>query len=272
MRSVRPKWLLVACLTLGAQFGAAAELPSSATRARLAAVVAAEHRPDRDRRRDEYRHPVETLLFFGIRDDMTIVELWPESGWYSRILAPFLKGTGTLYLATGDPDTTAGGGGKLQREFLANGKVYGSPKFTGLARGRYDIAPPGTADLVLSFRNIHNWMGEGYVEEVFRAAFRALKPGGVLGIVEHRANPGRQDPRARSGYVTVAHVVLLAEAAGFRLHSASEINANSRDTKNYPKGVWTLPPSYAEGDVDRAKYTAIGESDRMTLKFIKPGR
>ena len=146
------------------------------------------------------------------------------------------------------------------------------PKFTVLARDRYDVAPPGSADLVLTFRNVHNWMGGGYANEVFSAAFRALKPGGVLGIVEHRAKPGRQDPAARSGYVTEAFVIELAESAGFRWVAASEINANPRDTKDYPKGVWTLPPSYAAGEVDRQKYAAIGESDRMTLKFVKPAR
>jgi predicted methyltransferase len=260
-------------LTSILQCGVDAEPLADATRARLAAVVAAEHRSDRDRLRDGFRHPVETLLFFGIRDGMTVVELWPEAGWYSQILAPFLKSTGQLYLAVGDRDATAVRGyGKLQREFLQNADVYGRPKFTILAKGRYDVAPPGSADLVLSFRNVHNWMGEGYANEVFSAAFRALKPGGVLGIVEHRAKPGQQDPKARSGYVAEAFVIELAESAGFRWVAASEINANPKDTKDYPKGVWALPPSYAAGEVDRLKYTAIGESDRMTLKFVKPAR
>ena len=214
---------------------------------------------------------METLLFFGIRDDMTVVELSPEAGWYSRILAPFLKNSGKLYLAVGDADAMAGGvAGKLELEFLKNADVYGKPKFTVLAKGTYDVAPPGSADLVLTFRNVHNWMDEGYANEVFRAAFRALKPGGVLGIVEHRAKPGQQDPKARSGYVAEAFVIELAESAGFRRVAASEINANPKDTKDYPKGVWALPPSYAAGNTDRSKYAAIGESDRMTLKFIKP--
>ena len=216
---------------------------------------------------------METLLFFGIRDDMTVVELWPESGWYSRILAPFLKNTGKLYLAVGDADAIAGSGaGKLQRELLQNADIYGMPKFTVLAKERYDVAPPGSADLVLTFRSVHNWMGGGYANQVFNAAFRALKPGGVLGVVEHRAKPGRQDPAARSGYVTEAFVIELAETAGFRWVATSEINANPKDTKDYPKGVWTLPPTYAAGEADRLKYAAIGESDRMTLRFIKPAR
>ena len=273
MFSARTRWLVTVCLTSFLHCGADAEPLADATRARLAAVVAAEHRSDRDRLRDGFRHPVETLLFFGIRDDMTVVELWPEAGWYSRILAPFLKNTGELYLAVGDPEVMVGSGaGKLQREVLQNAVVYGKPNFTVLAKGRYDVAPPGSADLVLTFRNVHNWMDGGYASEVFSAAFRALKPGGVLGIVEHRAKPGRQDPAARSGYVTEAFVIELAESAGFRRVAASEINANPKDTKDYPKGVWALPPSYAAGNTDRSKYTAIGEADRMTLKFIKPAR
>jgi predicted methyltransferase len=148
--------------------------------------------------------------------------------------------------------------------------VYGVPAFTVFEKGEYEIAPPGSADLVLTFRNLHNWMSDGYADEVFTAMYRALRPGGALGVVEHRANPGRQDPLARSGYVTEAHVIALAAAAGFRLSAKSEINANPRDTKDYPRGVWTLPPNYALQDADREKYAAIGESDRMTLRFVKP--
>ena len=189
------------------------------------------------------------------------------------VIAPFLKDTGRLYLAVGEPEAIAGnGGGKLQREFLQNADMYGKPKFMVLAKGRYDVAPLGSADLVLTFRNVHNWMEGGYAREVFSAAFRALKPGGVLGIVEHRAKPGQQDPKARSGYVAEAFVIELAASAGFRWVAASEINANPKDTKDYPKGVWTLPPSYAAWNTDRSKYAAIGESDRMTLKYIKPAQ
>jgi len=271
--SARPQWLLVVGLTLMLQGTVEAEPLSDATGGRLAAVVAAGHRSDSERRRDRFRHPLETLLFFGIRSDMTVVELWPEAGWYSRILAPLLKDAGQLYLAVGDREAIAGNGAvRLQREFLQNANLYGKPKFTVLGRGRYEIAPPGSADLILSFRNVHNWMAGGYADEVFSATFRALKPGGVLGIVEHRAQPGRQDPVARSGYVTEAFVIELAAAAGFRLAAASEINANPRDRKDHPKGVWTLAPSYASGNVDRSKYEAIGESDRMTLRFVKPAR
>jgi len=253
--------------------GAHAEQPMTATQARLAAVVAGDHRSARDRDRDAFRHPVETLLFFGIREDMTVVELWPEAGWYSRILAPFLKDKGQLYLATDETSVAKdSAAGRLRQEILGNPKLYGRQRFTLLAKGTYGIAPPGSADMVVTFRNVHNWMAEGYAGEVFKAAYHVLKPGGILGIEEHRAEAGPQDPRARSGYVTEAFVVRLAESAGFRWVASSEINANPKDSRNYAKGVWTLPPSYAEGDAERSRYAEIGESDRMTLRFVKPVR
>ena len=250
---------------------AAAQPSSPETVARLAAVVAGEHRSDRDKARDVYRHPVETLAFFGIREDMTVVEIWPGGGWYTRILGPFLKDKGTLILAAYAPGVILRSATNAQREEVAaRPEVFGKPVFTVLEKGRYDIARPGSADLVLTFRNLHNWMEAGDADEVFQAMYRALKPGGVLGFVEHRAAPGPQDPRAKSGYVTEAHTIQLAEKAGFRLEARSEINANAKDTRDYPRGVWTLPPTYALKDTDREKYAAIGESDRMTLRFRKP--
>ena len=241
------------------------------TLARLQAVTQGSQRSDAEKSRDRYRHPVETLAFFGIGERMTVVEIYPGGGWYTRILAPLLKDRGTLYLAARRPGVPPRGATDALREELATRpEVFGRPVFTMFEKGEYEIAPPGSADMVLTFRNLHNWMSEGHVEEVFRAMYRALKPGGVLGVVEHRAPPGAQDPRARSGYVTEAHAIRLAEDAGFRLAAKSEINANPKDTKDYPRGVWTLPPNYALGDLDRAKYAAIGESDRMTLRFVKP--
>ena len=246
--------------------------PSSPdTLARLQAVAGGAQRSDADRARDRYRHPVATLAFFGIREDLTVVEIWPGGGWYTRILAPFLKDKGQLYLAAYKPGFIIRNATNAQREGVAaKPEVFGKPVFTVLEKGEYDLAPPGSADLVLTFRNLHNWMDDGSAEEVIRAMFRALKPGGALGFVEHRANPGPQDPRAKSGYVTEEYTIKLVESAGFRLVAKSEINANPKDTKDHPKGVWTLPPSYALKDVDREKYAAIGESDRMTLKFVKP--
>ncbi len=267
---------LLACATLAVFHGAIhaqqpATSPGAEPGARLQAAVNGAHRSDADKARDQYRHPVETLAFFGIREDMTVVELWPGGGWYTRILAPLLKDRGKLYLAAYKPGLIIRNATNTQREEVAaKPEVFGKPIFTVLEKGEYDIAPPGSADLVLTFRNLHNWMDDGHVEAVFQAIHRALKPGGVLGLVEHRAPPGPQDPRAKSGYVTEAHTIKLAEAAGLRLVARSEINANPKDTKDHPKGVWTLPPSYALKDVDREKYAAIGESDRMTLKFVKP--
>jgi len=268
-RVINTAALLLAAAGSPAQQPAAVSSPE--TLAKLQAVVGGAQRTDAERARDRYRHPIETLAFFGIRERMTVVEIYPGGGWYTRILAPFLKDQGTLYLAARRPGVAPRGAtDALREELAARPETFGKPVFTVFEKGEYEIAPAGSADMVLTFRNVHNWMGDGQAEEVFRAMYRALKPGGVLGVVEHRANPGAQDPRARSGYVTEAYVIKLAEDVGFRLASKSEINANPKDTKDHPRGVWTLPPNYALKDVDREKYAAIGESDRMTLRFVKP--
>ena len=241
---------------------------------RLKEIVASDHRSAENRARDKYRHPLETLTFFGIRPDMTVVEIYPGRGWYTEILAPYLKGSGTFYAAEhpGDPSYEA-----VQRSLEAFDQkvkdapeLYGEVKRTKLTKDG-DIAPPDSADLVVTFRNVHSWMGAGTENEAFAAMFRALKPGGVLGLVQHRGDPSvKQDPKAGSGYVNEDYVIELAKKAGFELAEKSEINANPKDTKDYPMGVWTLPPSLRLGDEDHEKYLAIGESDRMTLKFVKP--
>jgi predicted methyltransferase len=241
---------------------------------RLKEAIAGDHRPDENKARDKYRHPYETLTFFGIRPDMTVVEIYPGRGWYTEILAPYLKGSGTFYAAEhpGDPSYEA-----VQRSLEAFDQkvkdapeLYGEVKRTKLTKDG-DIAPPESVDLVVTFRNTHSWMGSGTENEAFAAMFRALKPGGVLGLVQHRGDPNvTQDPKAGSGYVNEDYVIALAKKVGFELAENSEINANPKDTKDYPKGVWTLPPSLRLGDEDREKYLAIGESDRMTLKFVKP--
>ncbi len=241
---------------------------------RLKEIIAGDHRSAENKARDKYRNPAETLTFFGIRPDMTVVEIYPGRGWYTEILAPYLKGSGTLYAAEhpGDPSYEA-----VQRSLAAfeekvkaAPELYGEVKRTKLTKDG-DIAPPGSADLVVTFRNVHSWIGSGTADDAFASMYRALKPGGVLGLVQHRGDPKvAQDPKAGKGYVTEDTVIALAEKAGFKLAEKSEINANPKDTKDYEKGVWTLPPSLRLGDQDRDKYLAIGESDRMTLKFVKP--
>lgn len=243
--------------------------------AKLKSVIAGNHRTEADKARDQYRRPLETLTWFGIKDDMTVVELVPGGGWYTDILAPFLKERGVYYAAGFDPESDVEymrrGAQRFKEKIDANAELFGKTQITVLAPNKAEIAPAGSADMVLTFRNVHNWMAAGQAEAVFQAAYKALKPGGILGVVEHRGNPEvEQDPKAASGYVREDYVIKLAEDAGFKLVDRSEINANPKDTKDYEKGVWTLPPVLRLKEVDKEKYLAIGESDRMTLKFVKP--
>jgi predicted methyltransferase len=242
---------------------------------KLQEVVNGDHRTPEQKARDKYRHPVETLAFFGIQPNMTVVELWPFGGWYTSILAPYVKGSGKFYAAAMDPASTSPGdqkyNGELKKMLDARPDLYSEVQWSVLAPGKFQIAPDGSADLVLTFRNIHNWAWQGMEKEVFAAAFRALKPGGILGVEEHRNNDPSYEPKQRGqAYVGEDYTIKLIESAGFKLVGRSEINANPKDTKDYPKGVWTLPPNYAMGEQDKAKYAAIGESDRFTLKFMKP--
>jgi predicted methyltransferase len=241
----------------------------------LEQILKGSHRSAENAARDSHRHPAETLAFFGIRPNMTVVEIWPGGGWYAEILAPYLREQGT-YIAAGfngenqSKPYYAKGAQRLRDKFAAQPELYDRAKVTVLdPPTRLDIATPASADMVLTFRNVHNWM-DGDVDAVFSAFFRALKPGGVLGVVEHRLKKAPEQETGESGYVSEALVIALAEKAGFRLVEKSELNANPRDTADHPKGVWTLPPTLALKDVDREKYLQIGESDRMTLKFVKP--
>ena len=241
----------------------------------LSAAAESAQRSAGNRARDEARHPVATLEFFGIRADMTVVEITPGGGWYTEILAPFLRDTGKLYAANYDPESEneyfRGNANRLLEKFKADPAIYGQVIATVFVPpAKLEAAPPGTADMVLTFRNLHNWMEQGNEAAAFAAMNTVLKPGGTLGIVQHRQDTiVEQDPKAESGYVREDYVIALAEAAGFELVARSEINANPKDTRDHPEGVWTLPPNYDLGDVDRDKYLAIGESDRMTLKFVK---
>lgn len=246
-------------------------------------AVAGDWRKDEERARDVWRHPVETLEFFGIQPDATVVEIWPGGGWYTQILAPYLRqGGGQLVTAGFDPETSERAKEAVDRfaeTYVSKPETYGAIDVTILSATTPRFATDGSADAVLTFRNVHNWMSGGYEASVFEQAYTALKPGGILGIVEHRLpSGGIQDPAASTGYVHEDYVKALASAAGFEFVSSSEINANPADTADHPFGVWTLPPNNRDSDrdgnsvedFDPATYKTIGESDRMTLKFIKP--
>ena len=252
------------------------------TRAALHAAIGGDHRSAANKGRDQYRHPLETLAFFGFRSDMTVVEIWPGAGWYTEILAAALNDDGKLYAAQYSLNPPFGYQRRYFGSFMtklgSTPNVYRDVVITSL-EFPYELhaAPPGSADLVVTFRNIHNWVGRGYGREQtklgYRAMYDVLKPGGILGIVDHRwPDPDNEDPFSENGYISEERIIADAENAGFELAGRSDINANPQDTRDYPEGVWTLPPSYALGDENRDRYTRIGESDRMTLKFIKPAK
>jgi predicted methyltransferase len=244
----------------------------------LADAIAGPQRSDANRARDAYRHPAQTLTFFGLTDRQTVIEIAPGAGWYTEILAPYLHAHGTLYEVPYIESDQVGAArlapmiDRFRQKLAQDPADYSGVKVGELQAGHLTgVGAPGTADMVLTFRNIHNWIKDGDLDANFKAFYMALKPGGVLGVEEHRAKPGTSLAQTIvTGYVTEDFVIEHARAAGFELAGRSEINSNPRDTKDYPKGVWTLPPTYAEGDTDRARFAAIGESDRMTLRFVKP--
>jgi predicted methyltransferase len=245
------------------------------TAAALDNILAGGQRSTENSARDRYRHPKETLLFFGIRPEMKVLEVWPEPGWYTEVIAPLVRERGKYFAAViaPDPDSkyVTGRLSDYQQKLAAKPDVYGAVEVVTLPTDGSDVVPAGTLDMVVTFRNIHNWMARDSAGQVFATLYRALKPGGVLGVVEHRGNAAiAQDPKAKSGYVNEDYAIRLIEGQGFRLVGESQVNANPKDTKDYEQGVWTLPPSYRLGDKDRQKYADIGESDRFTLKFEKP--
>ncbi len=250
----------------------------------LSVIINGDHRAEKNKSRDQYRHPQETLEFFGLEPGMTVVEIWPGGGWYTEIIAPFLKQGGGVYYAAGfDPEGASERGlariASYKENFVGNPDLYGEVRVTAFSAKTGPIAPASSADMVLTFRNVHNWMKGEFTTKAFQDFYDALKPGGVLGVVEHRLPTSiEQDAKATSGYVHQSYVIELAKSTGFELVEVSEINANPKDTANHPFGVWTLPPvsrkaAYGEKpdpNFDSTPYQAIGESDRMTLKFRKP--
>jgi predicted methyltransferase len=253
---------------------AAAPPPRDArTAGAIERVLGGEHRSAQHRARDAWRHPLETLLFFGITPDMTVCEIWPgPDGWYTEILAPLLADGGKLYVAqmpaAPGNEYITDSRAHYSQKLAARPELYGRVSVTTLGADPGGIAPPGSCDLVVTFRNLHNWMNLGYAQQAFANMNRALKPGGILGVVEHRGDPGKpQDPRAGTGYVNEEFAIRLIESAGFELVERSEINANPKDTRDYDQGVWSLPPTLRQGSRDRERLEAIGESDRFTLRF-----
>ena len=273
--------LAAASALLAAGTTAACDPPAAGfgepARARLQQAIAAPTRTPANVTRDRYRHPFETLSFFGVQPNQTVVEIWPGGGWYTEILAPYLGQGGGAYYAAGLNEAQFAG---VRRLVAANPTLYGHTRFAIFPSfaATDTRVPDGSADVVLTFRNVHNWrMGyqrpnrEDYSAEAFRQMFRMLRPGGTLGIVDHRLPETASDERERtSGYIKMSTVRRLAAEAGFRFVAASEVNANPADTADWPQGVWTLPPTLRLGDQDRERYLAIGESDRMTLRFVRP--
>jgi predicted methyltransferase len=260
---------------------AAAATDGAATEARLREILAMPHRTEAERARDVHRHPVETLAFFGITPEMTVVELSPGGGWFTNILGPLLAEKGKLVAVTGDPNGKPGyqrdGAVKLREHIATNKAVFATTEASVMALAdtppRFELGPDASADMVLTFRNAHGWAKAEKLDAVLAASFRVLKPGGVLGVTDHRAKPDAPLAAAmEAGYLPEGWLIERVKAAGFELAGTSEINANPKDTKDHPHGVWSLPPTFEGKDKDKEKFVAIGESDRMTLKFVKPAK
>ncbi|HEX2558803.1 class I SAM-dependent methyltransferase [Phenylobacterium sp.] len=252
----------------------------------LKAAIAGPQRSEEHKARDAARHPYETLTFWGVKPKQTVIEVSPGSGYWTEILAPYAKATGGTYVATAAdlanpelPEAAKKARAAFEAKYADEAK-FGKVQYAGFGAKSGPLGPAGSADVVITARNIHNWMWQpGMLDKAMKDFYAVLKPGGVLAVEEHRSDPRPQAADARDGYVSVANVVAAAEKAGFKLDAQSEVNANVKDTKDHPFGVWTLPPNRrtapagqpANPDFDRAKWDAIGESDRMTLRFRKPG-
>lgn len=273
---------LAACATATSNdtpAAASAQAPAAVDSRALDAALAGAWRDARNTPRDVFRHPRETLAFFGVAPDATLIEITPGGGWYAEILAPYLRADGRYVAAVWDDAIPSQPGYRyrlnkeLRAKFAGNVSVYGTPEVRVFDPKAPLFGPGASADVVLTFRNAHNWVSDGNADAYFKAFFDVLKPGGTLGVVDHRAKPGTDlATMKKSGYLTEALVIDYATKAGFVLEEKSEVNANPKDTADHPNGVWTLPPSNNHDAADDAKYKAIGESDRMTLRFRKPRR
>jgi predicted methyltransferase len=278
--------LLTSALLFATGAALAADTPASPARAEavdaaLTRTLAGDWRDPKNSARDAHRHPAETLTFFGVRANQQVVEITPGGGgWYAEILAPYLRDKGRYGAAMVDPAALPEGRGRdyqqkslddLKARLAAHPSRFDKTAFVLFDPKQPRFGDAGGADAVLTFRNVHNWVSAGTEHGYFSAFFEALKPGGVLGVVEHRAKPGTDmETMKKSGYLTEALVIELATKAGFVLDARSEVNANPKDTADHPNGVWTLPPVNRHDAEDAQKYRAIGESDRMTLRFVKP--
>jgi predicted methyltransferase len=272
---MKPAFLTLALTALLAPVASHAAAPT-VTAEQYATVLAGNWRAPENVARDGYRHPQQSLQFFGLGPNQTVIEITPGNGWYSELLAPLLKDNGHYIAAVQAPtvsDYARKNEEKLKNKFAAAPAQYAKAQVLEFDPKAPAFGQPGSADTVLTFRNVHNWVLADTAPLTFQAFFKVLKPGGVLGVVDHRAKDGASlEDIKHSGYLTMDYVVKLATDAGFRLEEQSEINANPKDTRDYPEGVWTLPPALTLGETDRAKYVAIGESDRMTLRFVKPAK
>jgi predicted methyltransferase len=251
-------------------------MDAPAATAALDAALAGDWRSAANRARDQFRHPRETLGFFGVRADQTVIEIWPGGGWYAEVLAPMLRANGHyigVMPASAGSEGTKRNNDKLRARFAERPELFDKGQLIEADPAAPVLGAPNSANVVLTFRNVHNWVMADRQAAMFKAMFTVLKPGGTLGVVDHRARADQPAAEMKSsGYLPEAYVIKLAEDAGFVLEDKSEVNANPRDTKDYAEGVWTLPPTLTLGEKDREKYLAIGESDRMTLRFIKPIR
>ena len=270
---------LVAAVGMASAGSPSGAMVTNATGASLDAAIGGNWRTPNNVARDKYRHPKETLTFFGVNADETVIEITPGGGWWTEILSPYLRENGHYVAAVWD-DKIAGQpkyrydlNKQLRDKIAGNGDEFGKSEVRIFDAKKPSFGPANSADVVLTFRNAHNWVEDGNAEAYFKAFYDVLKPGGTLGFEDHRAKPGTDLPtQIKTGYLTEDLVIKLAQDAGFRLDAKSEVNANPLDTKDHPNGVWTLPPTNQHDAKDDAKYKAIGESDRMTMRFVKPAK